>query len=822
MSDSSNSFLEKTNVYELNALDVTTQKETTWENILEYFESYIKPYVPYKDEPTYKAMISFIIKYYADQIYNVQPDIFKDMFEKQTIRSELIDLLLVSIGLPENVIQTITTTSKFTILKSFSDFERYQGTVKFFRSIGGAFTDTVSFYELYIDFDKDFVNPLGEYLIFVDKDNIFPGSYFLISSRDTNYYVWFDYEDTSEDPLLQGKTGIRIYYDRNSSSEDIAQSIIHGLNETDEFYVNVNASDIIQVQLQKHGAAAGNPSGGTTQLDIRTVTEGKESGAWILRPRPIFIHKRMEQLTETFSYQAAYNKIPTLLVPEAQLEEMKKNDELILPTKSNIILMDYTQTIDASYFNTLEFTVLMEYIGDYSFSVYLTGSDETTAITYNTAIFTWFYLLAKYYGVTLEGVSIAHHIVMGTNKITDLTLEDLPRVEQEYKDIQTREQLIDFYNTYFRDQFGRYYEAEKPTIEVMSETLRKLDSSFWQYIEDRIAMAEDQEQDIRFLLDEIYASLILSFNQYRENAILYERLPILLQFVTQVTTNIKSTDSYKIIYNLKPFHTELLDLAHNKIVVEDKFNALLLSDEKQILFNLALADLLHMADEAIFTFSPKADGDSLSLNDYAVPLWRVRYTESIEPKDKFDGERDPYDKDYSKMSVLKTAAEILHLSDQTSCTFTPKEKESILSLVDALNPHGNYVQTTYPWVDDKINKKYLRTILTFLQFMGHLDFHYTPPKNTDVIPITDHSANYFNFSKESNKIVKDQSFSTTKKTILEDTPYISDKMAFRFNVKDDQFDIYDNIADSFSFSKNSDITLTDEIRIKQTRSRNNV
>ena len=64
MSDNNNLF-EKTNIYEINAIDLTTQKESTWENIVEYFDSYIKPYTPYKDEPTYKAMIEFIVKYYA-------------------------------------------------------------------------------------------------------------------------------------------------------------------------------------------------------------------------------------------------------------------------------------------------------------------------------------------------------------------------------------------------------------------------------------------------------------------------------------------------------------------------------------------------------------------------------------------------------------------------------------------------------------------------------------------------------------------------------------------------------------------------------------
>ena len=184
-------------------------------------------------------------------------------------------------------------------------------------------------------------------------------------------------------------------------------------------------------------------------------------------------------------------------------------------------------------------------------------------------------------------------------------------------------------------------------------------------------MAEDKEQDIRFLLDEIYASLILSFNQYRENALVYDHISILLQFVTQVTKNIKSTDSYKIIYNLKPFHTELLDLAHNKIHVEDKFNALLFDDQKQFWYNLALADLLHMSDEAIFTFSPKKDDDKLSINDYAAPNTLMWYYFNIEPEDIFS------------LCVLKTAAEILSISDKSNFLFTPKEKESIISFVDS-------------------------------------------------------------------------------------------------------------------------------------------
>ena len=55
-----------------NPEDIFTQPETTYENILEYFDNYIKSFYAYKDEPTYKAVISFFIKYYIDLIYNIQ------------------------------------------------------------------------------------------------------------------------------------------------------------------------------------------------------------------------------------------------------------------------------------------------------------------------------------------------------------------------------------------------------------------------------------------------------------------------------------------------------------------------------------------------------------------------------------------------------------------------------------------------------------------------------------------------------------------------------------------------------------------------------
>ncbi len=808
MSDGSQ--IKETDIYKINNSDISVQRETTWENILEYFDLYIRPYTPYKDEPTYKAMISFIIKYYANLVYNEQPEIFKDMFEKQTIRNDIIDLLLVSIGLPESLVRSITTASKIIILKSFSDFERYQGTVKFFRSLGGSFTDTVSFYELYIDYDDSYINSFGEYIIHFDKDNIYPGSYFLVPSTTTNYYVWFNYNDSSINPQLEGKTGIEIKYDDDSTTASISQDISLKLNETREFYADVNSTDIIHFQLSEHGAAAGNPSSGTTKINIRTITEAKGQGSWILRPRPIFVHPKMTQLKETFSYRAAYNKIPTLLVPEEQLEELRQAEEIILPTKSNIILMDYTYILDATALNTLLFTILMENIGDMDFQLYLTNSDGTTAITYNTAVYTWFYLVAKYYGVTMEGVAAAHHIVMGTNKDVEYQIDMIETIQKEYDNIQTRSQLMEFYDKYYVRQFGRqHYEVEKPTLETMSNTLKRMDASFWQYIETRLAEAEDQKQDLRFLLDEIYASMVVSFSSLGKNDPLYKYSPIILQFITQITTNIKNTDSYKIMYNLKPFHTELLDLANDKIVIDDKFNSLLFDSDIDFLYNLALADLLHMSDEALFSFTPGHGGDALSLNSCAIPNTRLIYTEEM-----FN---NAY-RDLADLLFVKTVINFIPISDGAEFLFSPEQNENLIGIIDGITPKGEYIQKTIPWITERLIMKIMETFKTKYSMLSKTEFHFGPPKKSDEIQLNDQflmRRAEFNLLSENN--TKDESFSNMRTAILDDNPYMSDEESFSYEMKD-KLSIFSNIKNTCSFLNKSNITLNDSIQIRHKRS----
>lgn len=638
----------------------------------------------------------------------------------------------------------------------------------------------------------------------LSKDDITGGSYLLISSTDHDYYIWFNEEGNSSDPQIPDRIGLEIPFSAVDTASEISKIIIQKLNETQEFFLNVNSTDILEIQLANHGDPLNPPSSGTTNLKFKIISKGQSKGNWILRPRPVYIHPKMEQVTEVFSYEEAYNKIPTLLVSIEQLDELKSRDELVLPTKSNIILLDYTSTIDANPLNKLIFTILMEYIGDDYFSVFLTGSSGTTTISYNTAFLLWYYLLAKYYNVTLEGVDLMFHIVMGTKKVTDYVLEDIPRIVEKYESLQTRSEIYQFYQEYIEEPFIRPYENEKPTIPIMSETLRKIDSEMWEYVENRLNTAENVEQDIRFLLDELYASMVLSFDRYRDKPIVYQYIPMLLQFTTQITTNIKATDSYKLVYNLKPFHTEILDLARNKILIDDKFNWLAFEDPTEMFYQLILADLLHMSDQLFFHFSPKKNDSSLALISSFIPDFYLPVEEELNLKDKIP------------MYYLLILADLIHLSDRLYFSFTPKNG-SPLSLLSFIYRYFNLPVTDEAKVDDESTSLFLMLLAEVLHLSDRTSFSFIPKKSNSTLPLISEFYQYLNFPTSDESKVED-----TKKSLflllMSEVLRMSDRTSFSFTPKNDSSLSLRTIIEQFiHFILESDHEVADyfEIRLQE-------
>ena len=369
--------------------EIDQQPLSTFDNIKLYFDNYIKNFVPYKDEPVYKALIEFFLDHYLNIIYTIQPAEFKQLFEEQSIPNSVIDTLLVSIGMPENVINNITLTTKIIILKSMSDFERYKGTIKFIKTLAGNLNDKISYYELYIDYDKNYNNTPGSYLVIIEKNKIYNNSYFLLDGIQNKYYVWFNMDNNGVDPKLKEQIGIEINIDsRYDTNKSIALKIIDVLNKTSDFNVKINTVDILEINLIKSGESDGFDPG-STDLKFFIKNDAKKTGAWVLLPKPIYIHNSMKQNVSKILYRDAYNKIPNLLISEEQLTNLYNKNDIVLPIKSNILLLDYASSTDNSIINNLFFTIILQDIGDDFLSLYLTN-EASLSTTYKNFIFYWF------------------------------------------------------------------------------------------------------------------------------------------------------------------------------------------------------------------------------------------------------------------------------------------------------------------------------------------------------------------------------------------------------------------------------------------------
>lgn len=589
---------------DINSSSTKTSMVSTSENLLEYFNQYVKDFYPFRDEPVYKATIEHFINYYVDQLYNVQPNIFKTLFEDHEIPSEITDKLLVSIGMPTKLIDELTAPTKIIILKSFSDFQRYKASIKFVKALGGTFNDKISFYELFIDWSKTTENNPGKYTLIIQKNTLKDGSYFDLNSREKSYRIWFNLNN-EKIPTSDNKILHEIVVTESDSSISIADKIRDFLTSSNDFFFNSYGQDILEIQQQFAGYAK-DPNAGTTGWTLTVNNSGIENGAWVLKPRPIFVHPDMDEKTDDITYSEIYDSVASLLISEDQLTRLKKNEELILPIKSNLLLVDYSSSTDTSLFYTLLLTILSKEIAGEYINIYF--SDQSFPVLVKTAVILWYYIVVKYYNVGLESLPLNFYTCFNQcdeNSNSDYTLDDIETLENEYKKITNRDELNTFLNTRIRDVYGKYYENPSViTASVLESTLYAMHSELFEYINNRITNAQDTNAELFTIIDEIYSSFLIYFNSHT-NLVVKKYSDIFLSYLPQISTDIETTNSYKILYNLKPYHTELINQVSSGLFIKDKFNSLLMYDDEMFLFKLIEASILNFSDYVNILFEPK-------------------------------------------------------------------------------------------------------------------------------------------------------------------------------------------------------------------------
>lgn len=76
--------------------------------------------------------------------------------------------------------------------------------------------------------------------------NDYNGTYFLLDAPDgSQYYVWFDEDDGSDDPAINGRTGIEVDYSANDSAADIGDALQAAIDAEGDFSAADNDAGVV-------------------------------------------------------------------------------------------------------------------------------------------------------------------------------------------------------------------------------------------------------------------------------------------------------------------------------------------------------------------------------------------------------------------------------------------------------------------------------------------------------------------------------------------------------------------------------------------------
>ena len=111
-----------------------------------------------------------------------------------------------------------------------------------------------------------------------DTSGSLNSKYWLLSSITTDYYVWYDVNSVGVDPVITGKTGIKISVATNADATAVATATKTAIALLDDFGAD-NVAGLVTVTNTDKGAVEDAKDGDTTWTDAWTVTTPGVGGA---------------------------------------------------------------------------------------------------------------------------------------------------------------------------------------------------------------------------------------------------------------------------------------------------------------------------------------------------------------------------------------------------------------------------------------------------------------------------------------------------------------------------------------------------------------
>ena len=406
------------------------------------------------------------------------------------------------------------------------------------------------------------------------------------------------------------------------------------------------------------------------------------SNDWIFKPVIVYQDISLKVIEEKIPYETVYDSLPNFLIQKTQLENLRVNNQITLPIKSNILLLDEQIVNDISLLNNLIISTFLKEYKDNYVNIYF--SDSQYSLTIKSIYYAWYYLACRYYGTEWLKIPSSTYMLQFDEFHNPFSIYDLKDLLDEYQELSNNQEIDKFYQDHF-EFFAQYVQSENLTADDMKARLDNLDNAFSDYIEQRIIGSIDEKKEIDLLINEIYSSLLYFRDTYNTSIGVSSADPFLeyvdyfFASLPQLTINPEDTTSYILLYNFKPYHTELLSTISNVLTYQDKFSSTILSDKYWFHFQMIKYELLSLIDEKYLQLELYKQSDA-NVADVAFIHGAWTLSEDLEEQ-LGDVSRDMLLLEYIVASMNQTNSSMVSVNDMKDKIDQLKDSRDSLGIV---------------------------------------------------------------------------------------------------------------------------------------------
>lgn len=312
---------------------------------------------------------------------------------------------------------------------------------------------------------------------------------------------------------------------------------------------------------------------------------------WVFKPYLMVKNSDSTKEVPSINYRTIYNDVPSLLINENQLDRYLEQNNVILPIKSNIVLLDASFAYEVGGVMNLITTTFVKQYGSVPIDIYF--DDELFTFTVRQFYIIWHYILLKNYNTSTIGGFALQWIIEYSNYVNPYNLDDIEELLLKYNSIDNVKEVEEFYENYISPIFKTYTRSIETNWEMLTPLIR---NDFVTYLNQRIENSIDYDSLVyNQVLNEMLDSFMLYVVKSSDDQFI-KYSDYFINSLTRISLDPKKTNPYILLNNFKPFHTELFTQHDDYILSRNKFDITTPHIEYDFLLSLQSSDFKDLID----------------------------------------------------------------------------------------------------------------------------------------------------------------------------------------------------------------------------------